>query len=82
MSYHKYTVQAGEHEIVEWYDVFYLNESDCEAMNERDDWDGYTPGYYFAFGFPGCMHDSAPFGPYATVEDAHQGVEDWMNDGW
>jgi len=33
----------------------------------------YTgPGFYYAFGFPGCLWDSEPIGPYATAEEALQ----------
>ena len=31
----------------------------------------YTaPGFYFAFGFPGCLWDSDPVGPFDTYEQA------------
>ena len=28
------------------------------------------PGYYFAFGFPGCLWDSEPEGPFDTYAEA------------
>lgn len=34
-----------------------------------EDGDCYGTGWYFAFGSPGCLHDSDPSGPYPT-EDA------------
>ena len=27
-------------------------------------------GYFYAFGFPGCLHDSDPYGPFPTYEAA------------
>lgn len=35
-----------------------------------DDGAPLPDGWYFAFGFPGCLHDSEPWGPYATEEEA------------
>jgi len=38
------------------------------------------PGYWHAFGFPGCLHDSEPVGPFDTeaeaLADARAGLED------
>ena len=31
---------------------------------------GSLVGYYYAFGFPGCLWDSEPNGPYETEEEA------------
>jgi len=31
----------------------------------------YTdPGFYYAYGFPGCLWDSDPVGPFDTEEEA------------
>jgi hypothetical protein len=32
--------------------------------------EGVEGGWFYAYGFPGCLHDSSPFGPYATPTDA------------
>ena len=27
-------------------------------------------GFYYAYGFPGCLHDSDPVGPFKTDQEA------------
>lgn len=64
-------------------EVFYLRESEratlCEMEGEihteqpstrRPCEDCPEAGFYFAFGFPGCMWDGEPIGPYATYDEA------------
>lgn len=31
---------------------------------------GLIDGWFFAYGFPGCLRDSDPLGPYDTEEEA------------
>lgn len=37
-------------------------------------------GWWYAFGFPGCLHDSEPFGPFESpqeaIDDLRTDVED------
>lgn len=52
-------------------EVFEMTTADATvgeiAAEPVDGWyDG--PGYYFAFGFPGCLWDGEPSGPYETYE--------------
>ena len=50
-----------------WYDL-----ASCGA-------DDHVNGYFYAFGFPGCLWDSDPVGPFDTeaeaLADARKGVE-------
>lgn len=68
-----YNHQVNEH-IQEWFEVFYATEFDVADWNDSEDLnhldDQYTPGFYFAFGLPGCLYDSEPFGPYKDEEEA------------
>lgn len=49
-------------------------EHDPHALPDVDIW--YTQkvneesGYYYAFGFPGCLHDGDPIGPFTTEQEA------------
>lgn len=55
-----------------------------ESAREKDeetDNDWYVrwyggEGWYFAFGFPGCMNDSEPTGPFETEEEAVEYARD------
>ena len=49
----------------------------CEALDEQPPCAHYDPergsgeeGWFYAFGAPGCLWDSAPSGPYASREAA------------
>ena len=48
-------------------EVFYLSTEDAGTTEEGEP---REPGWYFAFGFPGCLHDGEPEGPFATEGEA------------
>lgn len=58
-------------------EIFYV---DATAAHERNkDFDAdyecgergrYEEGWYYAFGFPGCLWDGEPEGPFETEADA------------
>lgn len=65
--------------------ITYLSESDCE---ERNQWEGlseskgdtvYTPGYYWAVCFPGCMPDSDFYGPFRSESAAEKDADEVLN---
>jgi hypothetical protein len=65
--------------------ITFLSESDCE---ERNQWEGlsessgdsiYTPGYYWAVCFPGCMPDSDFYGPFRSESAAESDAEEVLN---
>ena len=35
------------------------------------------PGWYWAAGFPGCLYDSEPTGPFAYSQQAHEDADEW-----
>jgi hypothetical protein len=78
MAYHFTETDYGK----VYYEVFEANQWDCDEWNEaeglsEDNGDTlYTPGYYFAYGQPGCLYDSAPYGPYEKYEEAIVAAEE------
>ena len=61
------------------FEVFYLSQQDCDEYNETELNEyfetAYIPGYYYAFGFPGCLHDSQPYGPYDSEQECIDAAE-------
>jgi len=58
-------------------EVFYLTATAAHNMNRDADADyecgeraRYTEGWYYAFGFPGCLWDGEPEGPFETKAEA------------
>jgi len=40
--------------------------------------DGPVPGgWYWAAGFPGCLYDGEPSGPFAYSQQAHEDADEW-----
>jgi hypothetical protein len=37
-------------------------------------------GFYYAYGFPGCLHDSNPIGPFTTEQEALDDAREGYND--
>jgi hypothetical protein len=60
-------------------EVYYLT---AEEAGNDEDGDPVAPngGWFYAFGFPGCMHDGEPMGPFDTeaeaLADAREGLTD------
>lgn len=48
-------------------EVFYLDATEAGADDESEP---IGAGWFYAFGFPGCLHDSDPVGPYPTEAEA------------
>lgn len=66
----------------------YLKRFPLATMNRRErermlvamvEEEGITGGWFYQFGFPGCMPDSEPFGPYATYSDAVDAAQEEAN---
>ena len=65
-------------------EVFFNDEDSgqwgCEPRNFGSDGYPIESGWYYAFGFPGCLWDSDPVGPFDTeaeaLADAREGFED------
>jgi hypothetical protein len=77
MAYHMHETNGHQ----EWFEVFYANQYDVQEWNEHEDLEGddaYEQGYYFAFGLPGCLYDSNPFGPYSSEESAYDAAVEWI----
>jgi hypothetical protein len=37
---------------------------------------GLEPGWYYVYGFPGCLWDGEPAGPYPTYEEAFDAMRE------
>ena len=37
-------------------------------------------GFYYAYGFPGCLHDSEPVGPFKTQDEALENAREGQNE--
>jgi hypothetical protein len=42
-----------------------------------DDGKARESGWYWASGFPGCMWDGEPAGPFASSMQAHKDADEW-----
>ena len=38
-------------------------------------------GFFYAYGFPGCLHDSEPVGPFNTEQEALTDAREGHTDG-
>ena len=43
----------------------------------HDRHDESESGWYWAAGFPGCLYDSEPTGPFAYSQQAHEDADEW-----
>jgi hypothetical protein len=57
----------------------YLKRFPLATMNSRErdkmlsamiEEEGIEGGWFYAYGFPGCLHDSSPVGPFKTYTEA------------
>ena len=59
-------------------------EDDPHALPDIDVWymqENYEErGFYYAFGFPGCVHDSEPVGPFTTEQKALDDAREGLNE--
>ena len=64
-----------------WHNGGHMVEQDESAEMLLDDWrDAERPGWYWASGFPGCLYDSEPVGPFASSQGAHEDADEWSPD--
>lgn len=67
MSYHSFLNDDGDE--YGSFEVFEL----CHVEARQQ---GVEPGWYWAAGFPGCLHDGEPSGPFETEQEA---IDDAQN---
>jgi hypothetical protein len=46
-----------------------------------DCWSVNPAGWYYAYGFPGCLWDSEPEGPFRTEAEAIAAAREWSGEG-
>jgi hypothetical protein len=61
-----------------WHDGDHMVEHDETDTMPLDDWrEPERAGWYWAAGFPGCLFDGEPSGPFAYSYQAHQDADEW-----
>jgi len=63
MTYHQFRDDLGEP--YGSFETFFT----CGSF-EPDAPEGFEPGWYWVAGFPGCLPDSDPAGPFESEQDA------------
>jgi hypothetical protein len=58
------------------FEVFWHGGPYGKAENDEDDLP-MAPGWYWAAGFPGCMWDGEPVGPFTSSMHAHKDADEW-----
>ena len=86
-GYHQFhTDNAHEYGAQEPYGSFEVFWHDGVAEQDAGEWapqyDADMPpaeqaGWYWAAGFPGCLYDGEPSGPFAYSQQAHQDADEW-----
>lgn len=62
-GYYNFLLQDGD----EGTGSFQVFHTDQEVMPQDGEW---PDGWYWAPGFPGCLWDADPTGPFDTIEEA------------
>ena len=61
-----------------WHDGGHMVEQSEGDDMPLDEWrDAEQAGWYWAPGFPGCLPDGEPTGPFAYSQQAHQDADEW-----
>lgn len=73
-GYHRFL--SDDNEAYGSFEVCYLDKRSGETP--VDEWDGkHAPsGWYWVAGFPGCLWDGDPLGPYDTSIAAYKAAQD------
>jgi hypothetical protein len=81
-GYHQFHNEDGE--AYGSFEVFWddadVSEHGGDARNYDKDGEPVQPGWYWASGFPGCMWDGEPSGPFATSHAARYDADEFAPD--
>lgn len=72
VGYHSFHTEKTQ----EAYGSFEIFWHDAKAPLGEDE-ETCEPGWYWAAGFPGCMWDGEPVGPFATSRQALESADEW-----
>ena len=82
MSYHEFRNETGE--AFGSFETFYLNPAQAWEM-QGDSWEVSesgehitAPGWYWQAGFPGCLPDGEPSGPFPNEHEAIKDATDYI----
>jgi hypothetical protein len=83
MGYHYINpARAADPHALPNVEVWYAYENELPDFEGDPDVGEYLPaGWYYAYGFPGCLRDSDPCGPFETEEQALEDARDGFEDG-
>ena len=56
------------------FEVFW---HDDKSVSDQETYHDMAAGWYWAAGFPGCLYDGEPSGPFAYSQQAHQDADEW-----
>ena len=64
-----------------WWEGGHMLEQDEDDTMPLDDWRDPEPaGWYWRAGFPGCLPDGEPTGPFGSSQAAHADADEWSPD--
>jgi|TARA_R110000851_G_scaffold14809_6_gene49775 hypothetical protein len=82
-GYHRFhTDNIYEYGPQESYGSFEVFWHDDKSVSNQETYHDMVAGWYWAAGFPGCMYDSAPTGPFAYSQQAHEDADEWAPEYW
>lgn len=74
-GYHQFKAENGEEHGS--FEVFYLDRGQIAEWRRFDmDQEGWRAGWYWRAGFPGCLPDGEPMGPYTSSQAAYRNAQE------
>ena len=73
-GYHSFHADETQEEYGS-FEVFWQCAEYYNTLKEDDDLT--LAGWYWAAGFPGCLYDGDPMGPFASSQQAHEDADEW-----
>tara|TARA_R110001592_G_scaffold162401_2_gene395582 strand:- start:5431 stop:5652 length:222 start_codon:yes stop_codon:yes gene_type:complete len=73
MSYHEFRNETGE--AFGSFEVFHHYKDSFSVLPDEFD---YSTGWYWRAGFPGCLPDGEPSGPFETEQEAIKDATDYI----
>ena len=75
-GYHSFYAEESQEEYgsfeVFWHDGGYIETAEDPGVDIET-----RSGWYWRAGFPGCLPDGEPNGPFASSRQAHEDADEW-----
>ena len=76
-GYHSFHADETQEEYGS-FEVFWVKEEmNLMCVEGHGVTESYAAGWYWAAGFPGCLYDGDPVGPFASSQQAHEDADEW-----